>query len=311
MSNLKNSWWAEKYRPTELSEYVSDDEFKRKIEHWIEIGEINHLLFYSEKSGTGKTTLAKMLANKLDADVMYINASFENNVDTVREKITSFVSTIGFKRWKILILDEFPQFSLAGQSALNAVMESYSKNCRFIITGNYVEKILPSIRSRCTQFRIDSPPKIEIAKRMKFILESENVKFSPKDLAVVITEFYPDQRSIINYLQDNSLNNELVLSTQNIIVNDYCNKIVEIFNSKATVKQIFNDVRQTIADSKIKYFNDLYRYLFDELDKYCGDGKKGLVILALAEGQYRDGLVIDKEINAMATIVNILNIIKT
>jgi DNA polymerase III delta prime subunit len=311
MSNLKNSWWAEKYRPTELSEYVSDDEFKRKIEHWLEVGEINHLLLFSEKPGTGKTTIAKLIANKLDADVLYINASSENNVDMVREKITSFVSTIGFKRWKIVICDESDYLTINAQASLRNIIESFSKSSRFIFTCNHVERIHPAIRSRCTQFQIESPPKIEIAKRMKFILESENVKFSPKDLAVVITEFYPDQRSIINYLQDNSLNNELVLSTQNIIVNDYCNKIVEIFNSKATVKQIFNDVRQTIADSKIKYFNDLYRYLFDELDKYCGDGKKGLVILALAEGQYRDGLVIDKEINAMATIVNILNIIKT
>lgn len=307
---IENSWWAEKYRPTTIKDYVADPEFLSKIEGWIEKGEINHLLLYSEKSGTGKTTLAKMLANSLDADVMYINASSENNVDTVREKITTFVSTIGFARWKILILDEFPQFSLAGQSALNAVMETYSKHCRFIITGNYVEKILPSIRSRCTQFQIESPPKTAILKRMQYILDSENVTYENKDIAVVIKDFYPDQRSIINYLQDNSVGGKFNLSKSVAIINDYCNSVIELLQSKKSAKDLFVEIRQLIANAKVRQFNDLFKILFEQLDSFTPDGKKGLVIIAIADAQYKDAFVTDKEINAMALIVNILNIIK-
>lgn len=307
---IENSWWAEKYRPTTIKDYVADPEFLSKIEGWIEKGEINHLLLYSEKSGTGKTTLAKMLANSLDADVMYINASSENNVETVREKITTFVSTIGFARWKILILDEFPQFSLAGQSALNAVMETYSKHCRFIITGNYVEKILPSIRSRCTQFQIESPPKTAILKRMQYILDSENVTYENKDIAVVIKDFYPDQRSIINYLQDNSVGGKFNLSKSTAIINDYCNSVIELLQSKKSAKDLFVEIRQLIANAKVRQFNDLFKILFEQLDSFTPDGKKGLVIIAIADAQYKDAFVTDKEINAMALIVNILNIIK-
>lgn len=307
---IENSWWAEKYRPTTIKDYVADPEFLTKIEGWIERGEINHLLLYSEKSGTGKTTLAKMLANSLDADVMYINASSENNVETVREKITTFVSTIGFNRWKILILDEFPQFSLAGQSALNAVMETYSKHCRFIITGNYVEKILPSIRSRCTQFQIESPPKTAILKRMQYILDSENVTYENKDIAVVIKDFYPDQRSIINYLQDNSVGGKFNLSKTITIINDYCNSVIELLRSKKSAKDLFVEIRQLIANAKVKQFNDLFKILFEQLDSFTPDGKKGLVIIAIADAQYKDAFVTDKEINAMSLIVNILNIIK-
>jgi DNA polymerase III delta prime subunit len=310
MSNLINSWWPEKYRPKNIDEYVGESEFKDKIRGWIDNDEINHLLLYSEKPGTGKTTCAKMIAASLDADVLYINASMENNIDMVREKITNFVSTIGFKKWKIVICDESDFLTANAQASMRAVLETFSKSSRFIFTANYVERLIPAIRSRCTQFQIQTPPKLQILNRMKFILDSENVKYADKDIATVIKEFYPDQRSIINYLQDNSFSGEFKISTQNIIINDYVGKIVEIFKAGKDAKSMFTNIRQLIADSKVKQFNDLYRYLFDNLDEYAGDGKKGLIILSLAEGQYKDSLVIDKEINAMATIVNILNIIK-
>lgn len=307
---IENSWWAEKYRPTTIKDYVADPEFLTKIEGWIEKGEINHLLLYSEKSGTGKTTLAKMLANSLDADVLCINASDENNVETVREKITTFTTTIGFSRWKILILDEFSQFSPQAQAALNSVMETFSKHSRFIITANYVEKILPSIVSRCTRFQIQSPPKTAILKRMQYILDSENVTYENKDIAVVIKDFYPDQRSILNYLQDNSANGKLHLPKIITISNDYCNSVIELLRSKKSAKDLFVEIRQLIANAQVKYFNDLFKILFEQLDSFTPDGKKGLVIIAIADAQYKDAFVIDKEINVMALIVNILNIIK-
>ena len=189
-------------------------------------------------------------------------------------------------------------------------MENYSKTARFIITANYIEKILPSIRSRCTQFQLETPPKKGILNRMKYILDTEGVKYEDRDVAKVIVEFYPDQRSIINYLQDNSYTGKFEFSEQNIIVNDYCQKIIDLFNSKKPVSEIFKEIRQLVSDAKVRQFSDLFKFLYNNLDEYAGDGKKGLVIMSLADYQYKDNFVVDKEINAMACIVNILNILK-
>lgn len=308
--SIKNSWWAEKYRPTTVDEYVADPEFATKLRGWIEKGEIPHLLLYSEKSGTGKTTAAKLIASQLDADVLYINASDDNNIDTVRDTIKQFVSTVGFSRWKIVIGDEFSRFTPAGQSALNGIMETFSRNARFILTCNYIEQVLPSIQSRCTKFQIETPPKTAILKRLQFILESENVAYDVKDVATVIKELYPDQRSIINYLQDNSGTGTLVMSTAHIVKSEIGSAIVDELNSGQPSKTIFTKIRQIIADSKIRQFTEVYRYLFEHLDGYVPDGKRGMVILSIADYQYKDAFVVDKEINIMALIVNILNIIK-
>lgn len=308
--SITNSRWAMKYRPTQKEDFVGEPEFLAKIDHWIATNDIPHILLTSEKSGIGKTTAAWMIAKSLDAEVMYINASDENNIETVREKIKQFVSTIGFKQWKIVICDEFAYFTPNAQSALNSIMENYSKTARFIITANYIEKILPSIRSRCTQFQLETPPKKGILNRMKYILDTEGVKYEDRDVAKVIVEFYPDQRSIINYLQDNSYTGKFEFSEQNIIVNDYCQKIIDLFNSKKPVSEIFKEIRQLVSDAKVRQFSDLFKFLYNNLDEYAGDGKKGLVIMSLADYQYKDNFVVDKEINAMACIVNILNILK-
>lgn len=309
--SITNSRWAMKYRPTKKEDFVGDPEFLEKIDHWIETNDIPHILLTSENSGIGKTTAAWMIAKSLDAEVLYINASDENNIETVREKIKQFVSTIGFKTWKIVICDEFSYFTINAQSALNSIMENYSKTARFIITANYIEKILPSIRSRCTQFQLETPPKKGILQRMQYILDTEGIQYDVKDVAKVIVEYYPDQRSITNYLQDNSYSGTFKLSQQNIITNDYCQKIVELFNSNKRGSEIFKEIRQLISDSKVRQFNDMYKYLFNNLDEYTQDGQKGVIIMALAEYQYKDNFVVDKEINAMALIVNILNVIKS
>lgn len=308
--SITNSRWAMKYRPTKKEDFVGNPDFLNKIDHWVEINDIPHLLLVSENSGIGKTTVAWLIAKLLDAEVMYINASDENNIETVREKIKTFVSTIGFKTWKIVICDEFSFFTQNAQSALNSIMENYSKTARFIITANYVEKILPSIQSRCTKFELENPPKKGILTRVKYILDTEKIEYDDNDVKKVIVEFYPDQRSILNYIQDNSYTGKFILSQQNIILNDYCQKIVDLFNSKKSGTDIFKEIRQIISDARVKQFSDLYKYLYNNLDEYAGDGKKGLVIMSLAEYQYKDGFVVDKEINVMACIVNILNIIK-
>ena len=302
--------WARKYAPKTFDDYVVNDEFVSKVKYWIENDCPVNLILYSAQSGTGKTSACKLLASHLDADVLYINASDENGIETVRDKIKTFATSVGFKKWKILILDEFSQFSINGQSALNSIIESTSKHTRYFLTGNYIEKFLPSIVSRCNPFHIQSPPITQIYKNLSKILIQENKEFEKEDLAKVIKQFYPDQRSMLNYLQDNSITGKLIYSTTNITVNEYCSKILEELKRGNDVKTTFTNIRQIIADSKVRQFDDLFKFLFDNIEEFVPDGKRASVILTIAEYQQKSQLVLDKEIQTAAMFINILRELK-
>jgi replication factor C small subunit len=158
--------------PDTLDGYIGNEHIIEKVKIFIENGDVPHLLFYGS-AGTGKTTLAKIIANSVDADLMYINASDENSVDAVRDKIKRYASTVGFKRWKIIILDEADYLTPNAQAALRNLMETYSKTTRFILTCNYVEKIIDPIQSRCQTFAITPPNKTDVAKRLVAVLEEK------------------------------------------------------------------------------------------------------------------------------------------
>jgi len=191
MNNNEHSLWVEKYRPNKLEDYVGNEHLKSKVAGYIESGDIPHLLLYG-KAGTGKTTLAKLIVNSVDCDYMIINASDENNVDTVRNKVKNFASTIGFRQSKIIILDEFDYMTPNAQAILRNLMETFSKHCRFILTCNYVEKVIEPIQSRCQTFQIVPPTKKDVAVQISKILQSEGVKFEIKDLVPIIDAGYPD-----------------------------------------------------------------------------------------------------------------------
>ena len=198
-----NTLWVEKYRPKKLEDYVGNDHLKQKIRDYIESGDVPHLLLYG-KAGTGKTTLAKLIVNSINCDFMILNASDENNVDTVRNKVKSFASTIGFKDIKIVILDEFDYMTPQAQAILRNLMETFSKHCRFILTCNYVEKIIDPIQSRCQTFQIIPPTKKDVAVQISKILTEERIQFELKELVPIVDSSYPDIRKIINTCQLNS-----------------------------------------------------------------------------------------------------------
>ena len=171
----EHSLWVERYRPDTLSGYVGNEHILEKVRIYIQNEDVPHLLFFGG-AGTGKTTLAKIITNQIDCDLMYINASDENNVDTVRDKIRGFASSMGFRKWKVIILDEADYLTPNAQAALRNLMETFSKTTRFILTCNYVEKIIDPIQSRCQTFGITPPSKKEVAIRLKEILDLEGVQ---------------------------------------------------------------------------------------------------------------------------------------
>ena len=304
---IEHSLWVEKYRPQTLETYIGNDHLKSKVSVYLESGDLPHLLLYG-KAGTGKTTLAKLLVKNIECDYIYINASDENNVETVRTKVKNFASTLGFQDMKVIILDECDYITPNAQAALRNLMETFSKHCRFILTCNYVERIIDPIQSRCQSFQIISPSKNEVAKHLHNILIQENVIDSPEDIKVLVESGYPDIRRVINSAQRNVVKGRLKLDTSSIIQNDYKLKLLKILETQ-NKKNAFKEIRQLLADNKITDFADLFRLLYDEVDDY-GKGHVAECILIIARYEISDSQVVDKEINVMAMLIELLGVIK-
>jgi len=304
---VNNSLWVEKYRPRKLTEYVGNEHLKQKVSDYLQSGDVPHLLFFG-KAGTGKTTLAKLIVNSISCDYIVINASDENNVDTVRNKVKGFASTIGFKDMKVIILDEFDYMTPNAQAILRNLMETFSKHCRFILTCNYVEKVIDPIQSRCQTFQIVPPSKKEVAVQISQILGKEGVGFQPKDLVPIIDSSYPDIRKIINTCQLNSTKGQLKLDTTSVIDSDIKSKVVEILKDSDAKPNKWKNIRQAVADARIQDFTELYTFLYEKVDDYGGTNTSN-IILILSESQHKDALVVDKEITFMSCIIQIVGIL--
>jgi len=307
METLKHSLWVEKYRPSELENYIGNDHLKSKVSVYLESGDIPHLLLFG-RAGTGKTTLAKLLVNNIDCDYLYINASDENSVDVVREKVKNFASTLGFKDMKVIILDECDYITPNAQAALRNLMETFSKNCRFILTCNYVERIIDPIQSRCQSFQIIPPDRKQVAQHLANILGNENIEYDIKDIATIVNGGYPDVRRVINGAQRQVVNGNLVIDENTITQNDYKTKVLEILTTQDK-KSSFQNIRQLLADSKVTDFSDLFRLMYDTIDDW-GQGHIAECILILSKYQQSDAVVVDKEINVMAMFVELIGSIK-
>lgn len=302
--SINNTLWTEKYRPTEIENYVGADDVKDIISRAIETNDIQHLLLYG-KAGGGKTTAAKMIVKNLDCDYIYINASDENNIETIRNKVKTFASTVGFAKIKIIILDEADYLTPNAQATLRNIMETFSANCRFIMTCNYVEKLMEAIQSRCLTVRIHPPSKKDVAMRMSIILKQEGVKFDNKDLAMAVNQHYPDVRAIINMLQAGSNNGEFKIVDSVKMESGYIDKVITILANKAIpAKSKYTDIRTLIAGARVRSFEDLYTALYERGEEYTDS--ISATTLIIAKYAYQDTFVVDKEINAMALITEII-----
>ena len=303
----ENSLWVEKYRPKNLDSYVGNENLKKKVSRYLKEGDVPHLLLFGN-AGTGKTTLAKLIVKNIECDHMYINASDENSVDVMRNKIKDFASSVGFKPIKVIILDECDFLTPNAQAALRNLMETFSRHTRFILTCNYVEKIIDPIQSRCQVFGVTPPSKADVARQVSSILGMENVKYEVDKIKILIDSGYPDIRRVINSAQRQVIDGVLDIDEKSVIENDYKLKLLEHLQ-KDDMKNAFNSIRKLLADAKVRDYTDLYKLLYDELDSYA-EGHKAGVILIIAEHQYMDASVVDKEINVMSMIVKILGEIK-
>ena len=295
---MQHTLWTEKYRSQTLDEYIGNDELKTTIQSWITKNDIPHLLLYG-KAGTGKTTLAKLITQNIDCDMMYINASDENGIDTIRDKVKSFASTSTFRPLKVVILDESDYLTINAQASLRNVIETFSAKTRFILTCNYVERIIEPLQSRCQAFKIETLSKKDIAIHLTNILQQENTEYDLNDIGNIVNTFYPDIRKILNVTQQHTIDGYLKL---NKIINGFdIQELVGILSSK----NAFKDARQYLVDNDITDFEPVYRALFDTLG-----ADNAMVTITLADYQFKHATVVDKEINFMACIASIINIIK-
>ena len=295
----------EKYRPDTLEGYICKDEVKAKFKEFIDKQDIPHLLF-AGKPGAGKTTLAKILVNNIDCDFLYINATDERSIDVMRDKVGAFAAAGSFAPLKIVILDEATHILQAGQVILLNMMETYSLTTRFILTGNYAERLIEPLRSRCQEFDLSPPTKKVVAQHISTILDKEEIEYEIPDLVTIVNRFYPDFRKIINNCQKYTIDNVLVLGELSDINEQYKEHILE--ELKKPSNKSFNNIRQIIANADVNDFEDLYKFLYDKLNEYSKDND-GLIICYLEEYMYHATFRLDKEINIMACISKILETI--
>lgn len=302
--NTEHSIWTERYRPDTLDGYIGNDVVRAKIEQYITTQDIPHLLFYGT-AGTGKTTAAKILVKNIDCDYMFINASDERGIDTIRDKVKGFASTVGFKPMKIVVLDECDAITADGQRALRNLMEAHSSTTRFILTANYVERIIEPLISRAQVYKLTPPSKKDVAKKLVDILKTEGVGYDTNTVVQIVNAYYPDIRKCINTTQLQTRDGKLEVSIEELIGQDVKLKVVEALTSNLPLKDKVTSVRKIVADAQVQDFSELFRVLYDNVELYAPN-KIPQTVIAIAEGQFREPQVVDKEINFMATLYNIL-----
>ena len=301
--------WTEKYRPNDIDGYVfRDEEQKAQVKTWIDEGAIPHLLF-SGAPGVGKTTLAKILIKQLeidDFDVLEINASRENSIDTIRDKITGFVQTMPFGDFKVVLLDEADYISPNGQAALRGVMETYHASARFILTCNYPNRVIPALHSRCQGFHIEKVDKTEFTARIATVPVAENVELDIETLDTYVRSTYPDLRKCLNLCQMNSTDGKLTnVKGDEGSTSDWRVDAVNLFKAGKII-----EARKLMCSTvRPEEMEDVFRWMYDNLELFSTTPEgQDSAIMAIRTGLVNHSFVADPEINLSATMVELSQI---
>ena len=297
----EHSLLVERYRPTKIENYVGNENIKESISKYLEQNDIQNLIFYGP-SGTGKTTLAKIIVANLDCDHLYINASDERGIETIRDKVQGFASVASFKPLKVVILDEADFLTIQAQASLRNIIETFSRTTRFIMTCNFVERIIDPLQSRCHVLKIIPPTKKDVARHLAWVLDQEKIRYEMQDLVPLINQYYPDLRKCINTIQLSTIDSDLKLDQSILVSSNYIDKVINELSNKAN----FKTVRQIIADANVDDFDELFKSLYTKASEYL-PGKEGTASILINEHQYKANFRIDKEINIMSLIQQIIN----
>ncbi len=294
---------VERYRPIELENYVGNEHIKKTIKQYLGQNDIQNLIFYGP-AGTGKTTLAKLIVKNLDCEHLYINASDERGIETIRDKVSGFASSASFKPLKVVILDEADFLTIQAQASLRNVIETFSRTTRFILTCNYIERIIDPLQSRCQTLKVVPPSKQDIAYHLMDVFKSEEVDCSADDLKIIVNQYYPDIRKMLNTIQLSIQDSEVVIDKSVLVSSNY---MVQVLKELKNAKPNWRTIRQIIANANVNDFEEFYRYLYDNASIYA-NGNEGMVAIYINEYSYQSNFRIDKEINIMALIAKLIEL---
>jgi replication factor C small subunit len=298
--------WVEKYRPTKISECILEESSSKIFDGFIKNKEIPHLML-AGSAGIGKTTIAKILCNEIGADFVMINASADRGIDTIRNKVTQFASSKSFSSSvKVIILDEADSLTPEAQKAIRGVFEEFYRNCRFILTCNYKNKLIEAIHSRCSVIDFSITPSnkpslaLKLLDRIEHILTSESVKYDKEVLIQLIMKFFPDFRRLINELQRYSSAGEInsgILSSNSIQIDELI---------KFLSKKEFTNVRKWVVDNIDNESDAIFRLIYDSLYDHLKPASIPEAVIIIADYQYKSAFVADSEINTLAALTEIM-----
>lgn len=299
---MKDFLWVEKYRPSTVDDVIVSESIKKQLKQMTESGEVQNSIF-AGSPGSGKTTSAIAVCKDIGCDYLMINASEEGGIDTIRTRIRQYASTVSMTAsgLKVVILDEADYLSAAAQPALRGFIEEFSKTCRFIFTANYVNRIIPALQSRCSVYKFEVQGKeignlySQFYKRATYILEQEGVEYNKKIVADVIAKYAPDWRRVINEFQRYSVKGELDQGVLQSFSTDQIDALFGYIKSKD-----FKAMRKWVTENSMSESTHIFRSIYDQALDYIKPNSVPQLVLLIADYQYKDAHVVDKEINTIA-----------